>query len=188
MSDIALTRRGFLKTSGAVLMGTLAATSGAIALAAPSRSWALELNHLSEHQSRTLLQFTRHLYPHKTLDDAVYALVVKDLDAAAADPGVYDLLVTGVQSLDGRSGGNWLSLGEGDQFVEVQAMDGSPFFEKLRGTAVVSLYSNEMAYAHFGYPGAKGDSGYLYRGFNDLHWLPDPPAAASGPIPGAKAS
>ena len=50
-------------------------------------------------------------------------------------------------------------------------------------TAVVSLYDNDMAFAHFGYPGRKGDPGYIHRGFNDLHWLPDPPDGASGPVP-----
>lgn len=189
MSDTVLSRRRFLAASGGVLMGTLAASSGAIALLAPSRSWALETQSLDTHQAKTLLQFSRHLYPHKTLDDAVYALVVKDLDtAAAADPQVRQLLIDGVAELDEKSKGDWLATGEGAQFARVKALEGSPFFSKVRGTAVVSLYSNDMAYAHFGYPGAKGDSGYLYRGFNDLTWLPDPPAADSGPIPDSKRS
>lgn len=188
MSDAAISRRAFLQGSGAVLMGTLAATSGAIALLAPSRSWALELQHFDAHQGKTLLQFTRHLYPHKTLDDAVYALVVKDLDAAAASDAAQDeLFANGVKRLDDATGGDWLAAGESDQLEQVKAMDGTPFFEAVRGTAVVSLYNNDMAFAHFGYPGAEGGSGYLYRGFNDLAWLPDVPAKASGPIPGAQA-
>ena len=59
----------------------------------------------------------------------------------------------------------------------------APFFTTVRTTAIVSLYSNDMAYAHFGYGAAQGDGGYLTKGFNDLAWLPNPPAAASGPIP-----
>ena len=50
----------------------------------------------------------------------------------------------------------------------------------MRGQCITSLYNNEMAFAHFGYPGASSDKGgYINRGFNDLKWLPDPPASAS---------
>lgn len=189
MSDIALSRRRFLATSGGVLVGTLAATSGALALLTPGRSWAVELKSLNTHQSKTLLQFTRYLYPHETLDDAVYALVVKDLDAAAVDDtAAHKQLVDGVANLDDATDGNWLAADDKARFAQVKAIEGTPFFETVRSTAVVSLYSNELAYAHFGYPGPRGSSGYLHRGFDDLDWLPDPPIEASGPIPGAKHS
>jgi hypothetical protein len=46
------------------------------------------------------------------------------------------------------------------------------------------LYSNPIAWAHFGYEGeAFSKGGYLLRGFNDLKWLPEVPTAASGPMP-----
>lgn len=188
MTDTAISRRGFLKGSGAVLMGTLAATSGAIAILAPSRSWALELKGLDARDGETLLRFARHLYPHDTLEDAAYALVVKDLDAAAAgDPATAKLLGDGISALDKKAGGDWLSLGESKQLEIVKSIEDSPFFAKVRSTTVVSLYNNDLAFAHFGYPGSEGSAGYLRRGFNDLHWLPDPPPAASGPLPGAAA-
>lgn len=185
MNDPTLSRRSFLKGSGSVLMGTLLFASGPIAALVPSKSWALPLTTLDEHQSRTLLVFTRHLFPHKNMDDAVYALVVKDLDkASSTDPAVRKLLLDGLASLDKASQGDWLKLSPAAQLTEVKAMEGSPFFAKVRSTAVVSLYSNDMAYAYFGYGAAQGDGGYLYRGFNDLHWLPDPPVPdASGPMP-----
>ena len=57
---------------------------------------------------------------------------------------------------------------------------GTDFFEKIRGTSVVSLYNNEMAWAHFGYEGSSYEmGGYFDRGFQDLDWLPDPDADAS---------
>jgi hypothetical protein len=50
----------------------------------------------------------------------------------------------------------------------------------VRGQCISSLYNNDMAFAHFGYPGPSWEKGgYINRGFNDLKWLPDPPAAAS---------
>jgi hypothetical protein len=46
------------------------------------------------------------------------------------------------------------------------------------------LYNNPIAWQYFGYQGeAFSKGGYLLRGFNDLKWLPDVPAADSGPLP-----
>ncbi|SAK80169.1 hypothetical protein AWB79_05144 [Caballeronia hypogeia] len=179
---IALTRREFLRGTG-VLVGTIAATS-IFASLAPSRVWALEMQGLDTHQGEVLLQVTRQIYPHATLDDAVYALVVKDLDAKAkADPAVRQQLADGVKQLDAKTGSDWTKRSEHDRAQDVAALAGTPFFNTVRSTAVVSLYSNAMAYTHFGYGAAQGDGGYLYQGFNNLSWLPDPPAADSGPIP-----
>jgi hypothetical protein len=56
----------------------------------------------------TLLVFTRQIFPHAKLDDAVYALVVKDLDAeAAANADVKKLLTDGAAGLDKAAGGSF---------------------------------------------------------------------------------
>ncbi len=176
-----ISRRRFLKTGSGVLMGTLAAGSGALMALAPSRSWALSLNALSDSEGDKILKVTRAIFPHDTLDDAVYALVVKDLDAAAAkDSGVASLLRDGLKELDKLAGGDWARLDYLARENLVIKMAGSDFFEKIRGTSVVSLYNNEMAWAHFGYEGASYDKGgYFDRGFQDLDWLPDPDLKAS---------
>lgn len=185
MLDRKLNRRSFLKGSGSTLMGTLAMTSMPIAIMAPSKAWSLELATLSGRQGEVLLELTRHIFPHDTLEDAVYALVVKDLDAVSADSSVQSILTDGIEHLDDRAGGDWLALDDEMQLMHVRAIAGSDLFKQVHSTAVVSLYNNEMAFRHFGYGGEKGDAGYLQRGFNDLTWLPDPPASASGPVPGA---
>jgi hypothetical protein len=179
---IPLTRRELLRGTG-VLMGTLAFSS-VLSTLAPSRAWALELQGLDTHQGEVILAFTRQLYPHATLDTAVYALVVKDLDAKAkADPAVRQQLADGVRQLDAKAGSDWLTRTPADQAQDVAALAGSSFFNTVRSTAIVSLYSNTMAYAHFGYGASEGDGGYLTKGFNSLSWLPNPPPGASGPIP-----
>ncbi|MGE4481147.1 hypothetical protein [Acidocella sp.] len=179
---MAPSRRALLKSAG-MLSGVLALSSTLAALA-PSRAWALALKTLSSDQGRVILTFTRHLYPHPNLDDAVYALVVKDLDdKASADAATKAVLAQGVTQLDQINGGDWLKRAHDLQEIDVAAMESTSFFKLVRGTAVVTLYSNEMAYTHFGYGGAAGNTGYLYKGFNDLTWLPEPPASASGPIP-----
>lgn len=176
-----LTRRNFISASGGVLAGSLVFASGGIALLAPSRTWALALTTLSAQDGATLLGFTRQLYPHDTLEDAVYALVVKDLDAEAqSDAAVAALLRDGVAELDRAGGGSFLELPPDRQFALVAEREASPFFQKVRSTAVVSLYNNELAFAHFGYEGpAFQKGGYLQRGFDDLEWLPEPDVAAS---------
>ena len=175
-----MSRRHFLKTGSGVLMGTLLAGSGVLATLAPSQTWALTLTTLSETEGSKLLKVTRAIFPHDTLDDAVYALVVKDLDAAAADEAVATLLRDGLTELDNLASGDWAGLDYLARENLVIKMAGSDFFEKIRGTSVVSLYNNEMAWAHFGYEGSSYEhGGYFDRGFQDLNWLPDPDSAAS---------
>jgi len=187
MLESTCSRRDFLAKTGSLLFGTLALSSCAIARNSPSQHWSLPLRALDAREARGLLLFTRELFPHPDLDDAVYALVVKDLDAAAAkDESTRALIVDGMGSLDRATGGAWLGAGAERRAGVVRSLVGTPFFEKVRSTAVVSLYSNDMAYAFFGYEGVKGDGGYIGRGFNDLTWLPEPPVPdASGPEPAA---
>lgn len=178
-----LSRRVFLKASGGVLAGTLAFASGPIALLAPSRSWALSLETLTSRQGEMLLAITRHIFPHPDLEDAAYALTVKSLDGKAGDASVREQLENGMAELDAAAGGDWLALDEAARLERLSALAGTPFFELVRGDAIVSLYDNPLAYVHFGYGGAEGDGGYLMKGFNDLTWLPDPPQPEAGYLP-----
>ncbi len=176
-----LSRREFLKASG-LLTGVLAAHSVALLALAPTPVWALPLQTLSAADGKILLALTRHIFPHAKLDDAVYALVVQDLDrAATADAAVKTLLRVGIDELNTAAAGDWLSQPPQKQLEVVHTIAGKPLFDKVRSTAVVSLYNNELAFAHFGYQGNafKHGGGYLRRGFNDLTWLPAPPATAS---------
>jgi len=174
------TRRSFLKQTGQ-LSGTLWFSSTAIAALAPGTAWALDLATLSAAQGAALSKLVRHIYPHDDLDDAVYALVVKDLDTDSHNnEATTTLLRTGLAALDTAAGGAWLGSPSAVQLKIVETIAGSPFFEKVRSTAVVSLYNNELAFAHFGYEGSAYEKGgYLDRGFNDLDWLPSPPPNAS---------
>ena len=174
-----LTRRDLLK-GAAVLVGTLSGSSALVALA-PSRVWALELTTLTHAQGETLLEFAQVLYPHATLPSAVYALVTKDLDAAAKDDvAKATQLRVGTAALDRVAGGRFATSGSAAKLAAVKKIEETPFFTTVRSTCITSLYDNEMAYAHFGYQGASWPKGgYLHRGFNDLAWLPNPPQTAS---------
>jgi len=173
-----LSRRKFL-SGAAVLTGMLAAGS-TLATFAPSRVWALETKHLNQTQAETLLAMARALYPHKDLPDAVYALLVKDVDAQMSDGAQATLVGEGVAKLNQQAGGAFSSLTLEKQTALLRQMETDAFFQAVRSKCITSIYDNEMAYKHFGYEGevwSKG--GYLARGFDDLKWLPDPPQSAS---------
>lgn len=176
---IPLTRREFLKGTG-IIMGTLGLSTvlGAIA---PSRAWAVEFKTLSAAEGATIIKFARILYPHKTLPDAVYALVAKDLDTDASGNGqTAAMLRDGVAQLDKAAGGNFASASHEARVKATKAIEASSFFNGVRGKCITSLYDNDMAFAHFGYPGSVwNQGGYITRGFNDLKWLPNPPRSAS---------
>lgn len=171
-------RRGFLKASG-VLMGMLGTSSAFLAMA-PSRAWAIELTHLSEEQGKVLMAFSHTLYPHAGLDDAAYALVVKALDNAASDKGTHKMLADGVRNLHLLTGGDFVKASGDTRLAAARAVEGGAFFNTVRGNTVNNLYNNPIAFAHFGYGGSAWEhGGYKHRGFDDLIWLPNPPASAS---------
>lgn len=178
--DLPLTRRSMLRGSG-VLMGTLAAGS-ALALLAPSRVWALELKTLSSAEGDALMKMGRVLYPHQKLPDAVYALLSKSLDdAAGADPMTAELLKGGISALNKAvAGGDFAKADDAQKLAAVKSLEGTPFFNAVRGKCITALYDNDMAFATFGYPGSSWEKGgYITHGFQDLKWLPAPPKEAS---------
>ena len=173
--NLPLARREFLKGSG-LLMGTIA-TGSVLAALAPSPAWALELKNLSTADGKTLMAMGRVLYPHKRLPDAVYALLAKDLDGKADAA-----LRAGIQALDQAAGGSFAKASAAKKLQVVKAIEGTPFFNTVRGQCITSLYDNDMAYAVFGYPGSAWEKGgYITRGFQDLKWLPAPGKDASPP-------
>jgi hypothetical protein len=176
-----LDRRRFMQAATGVLTGVLSALSPLAALV-PSRSWALDMRTLSSNQAGTLLAMVRTMLPHDGLDDAAYALVVAALDGeAAGSTAARTQLNEGVALL----GPDFPTLPEAARVATLKTIEQEAFFQSVRRTALLVLYANPIAYAHFGYEGeAFSKGGYLYRGFNDLKWLPDVPLEASGPVPG----
>ena len=125
---------------------------------------------LSEHALETTLRVARVMFPHDMLPDIAYAKVVKALEPEA------ETLEQGVAALD--EGGRFVDLDEAAQEAAVAAAEGSDYFELVRSTAVVEVYSDQRTWQAVGYEGASFDQGgYLERGFDDLDWLPDPPIA-----------
>ena len=83
----------------------------------------------------------------------------------------------GIRSL----GTDFAAASEPERVRKLEAIEPSPFFQSVRLKTVMVLYDNPIAWAHFGYEGeAFSKGGYLFRGFNDLRWLPEVPEADSG--------
>jgi hypothetical protein len=126
----------------------------------------------------TLTAVARTMYPHDALPDDVYARVGERLgEAAREDPGAARTIEDGVAALDGVR--PFTELPADEQLETLKEIEGSDFFELVRSTAVVEVYSDRRTWRLVGYEGPSfGKGGYLHRGFNDLDWLPDPEAGS----------
>ena len=115
---------------------------------------------LSERAAQAIVLAARAMYPHDDLPDDVYRRVADKLGEAAADDGeAAETIEAGVAAFDG----------------ELSSIEGTPFFELVRSTAVVEVYSDQRTWELLGYEGPSFDrGGYVDRGFDDLDWLPDP--------------
>jgi len=113
----------------------------------------------------------------------VYALLSKALDGkAAGDAAAAKSLREGIAQLDQKAGGSFTKASAAKKLAVVKSLEGTPFFGMVRGQCITALYDNDMAFAVFGYPGSAWEKGgYITRGFQDLKWLPNPPAEASPP-------
>jgi len=174
-------RRGFLRASG---IAAAVAAVGAPVLLSPNGALAVQLSGaLDRRTADTLLVMLRHLYPHASLGDVYYLNVVADLDTEAKnDEATQALLKDGVARLDRAMSVPFLRLSPGYQLKVLEGMESDPFFQKVRGKAVVSLYNQPLVWRQLGYEGPSWPhGGYIDRGFDDLAWLPEPPETASPP-------
>ena len=177
---VTLNRRELLKTTTGLLTGWVVAGSP-LALIAPGRAWAVDLTTLTSSEGAALMSMARTIAPHDKLDDAAYALVVQAVDSdAAKDAITHKMVREGFAEL----GTGFVASPENERVEALKKIEPSAFFQTIRLKTLQVLYSSPIAYAYFGYEGeAFSKGGYLFRGFNDLRWLPEVPAVDSGPLP-----
>ena len=174
MSRSGMNRRQFLQTTAVTTAGAAAAAGTGTILIDPKGAWAMSLQMLDEHTATTLVKVARELYPHDRLGDIYYAKVVESLDGKAVkDKDVGKMLADGVAELDKTEGAiRWLDLSPGNRLASLKTMEGTPFFQTVRGECITGIYNNPDVWRHFGYEGASAEfGGYIDRGFNDLGWL-----------------
>ena len=169
-----LSRREILRRGGMLGAGALLVISGR-AVISPQHAWGLETKTLQPETMATLIQMARDIYPHDQVPDKYYAIAVKSHDEKAAkDPAHKDLIEKGVADLDASAGdGGYGGVGwENDRVILLTKIEGTPFFQAIRGGLVVGLYNQKDIWPIFGYEGKSfSQGGYMQRGFNDIEWL-----------------
>lgn len=137
-----------------------------------------DLAALSGRTLATITAAARSMYPHDALPDDVYARVGEKLaEAAREDSAAARVIEEGVSALNTADPFDELSAD--GQLEALKAIEGSAFFELVRSTAVVEIYSDQRTWQVVGYEGPSfHKGGYIRRGFNDLDWLPDPEEAS----------
>ncbi len=188
-SHLLLDRRTVLKTAFSAVGAYAVTASGVTWLVGPGKAWAMEFEAFDETTAGTLLQMTRALYPHEKVGDAHYAEVVKSLDGAVAGSEDADAALKvysdGVARLNEAAGGSFADLDADakEAALKAEAASEDPgFFQAVRGQMVNGFYNSPEVWKIFGYEGASyEEGGYLFRGFDDLAWLPAPPVEASPP-------
>jgi hypothetical protein len=130
---------------------------------------------IAQHVTETLTAAARTMYPHDRLSDRVYGRVATKLaEGAAGDDTAERVLADGVAQLDG-GGTAFTELDADARLAALRAIEGTPFFELVRSTAVVEVYSDTETWKLLGYEGPSyAQGGYIDRGFDDLDWLPEP--------------
>ena len=173
-------RREFLQKGAIVMAGAAVAVSG-VAVVGGAAEWTAGLKTLNPHEGETLLKVARQIFPHDRLDDSDYIKVVLDLDAeGATTPATANVLHEGIVNLDRKTNSKFITMSDDAQVAALKEIEGSQFFQKVHSIELVSLYNNHDVWKKLGYQGASYPiGGYLHHGFNDLNWLPEPPAAAS---------
>jgi hypothetical protein len=128
---------------------------------------------LDAHCRATLIAMARQLFPHDVLDDAPYAEVVRAIEDAA-DNERTGLLVEGVELLDSAMEKPFVNLPDERKVEVLKEIEGTDFFNDIRGATVRGLYRNPAVRARFGYEGPSSHlGGYVKRGFDDAAWVPE---------------
>ncbi len=127
----------------------------------------------AEDLAPTLTQAAFDLFPHPILGVAVYRAIVAAMLRAGGAP--HDALAAAVAALDAGETGRWRTLPEPARLARLRAAFAEPGIQALRFATLVGLYDDLRVTRRFGYQGPSiGEGGYLYRGFDDLAWLPAP--------------
>ncbi len=170
-------RREFIRKSGAAVAGAGVIATGGL-LVTPAEGWAQGLGALDAVETKTLLRMTRDVYPHDGLPDSAYMKVVETLDGAAQKDAALDArLSEGVKDLNAAARRAFKKdyaavASESERVGLLQAIESTPFFQKIRGEMITGIYNNPDVWGRLGYEGPSAQlGGYIKRGFDDIAWL-----------------
>jgi hypothetical protein len=163
-------RRRFLQIASA---GSVAGVATGIPALFVSNQAAAEAA-LGADVFATLTKMARDIFPHDRFDNALYAKAVAIYgDQVKTDAALRTLLVDGVAAANKASPRSYVDIPDESVRVAIlTSMASTPFFLKLRGDLVVSLYNQPAVWGKLGYQGPSAAlGGYIKRGFNDQTWM-----------------
>ncbi|MEM8791711.1 MAG: hypothetical protein AAGE80_08830 [Pseudomonadota bacterium] len=160
-----VSRRFILKgtASAAVIGASFSSTSvrAAASVGADAESKAL------------LLRMIRVMYPHAKFDDAPYERSCDAIRGVAGKSIGQSLMFA--EGLAELKAAGFAEMDDADALAHLKSIEGTGFFQLVRGNVITSLYNDPEVWEILGYEGPSFDKGgYINRGFNDLDWLPDP--------------
>ena len=160
------TRRNFL-------LGTASSSAVASFFGAVGIAEAKIVAGSSASDRKLIFKMIRTLYPHASFPDGPYERTTDDvINKGNADAGKMIMMRDGLRDLADAS---FQGLSFKNATSYLKSIEGSAFFNHVRGTSVVTLYNDKEVWDILGYEGASFDKGgYINRGFNDLDWLPEP--------------
>ena len=123
-----------------------------------------------------LVRVIKAAFPHRTMPDGPYQRTAEHIvETVATDPFQTAQLGQGLVSLDALRRRPFADLEPEEALAVLQQVEHTPFFQLIRSTTVVFMYSDREVWSVLGYEGESSDQGgYVHRGFDDLDWLPDP--------------
>ncbi len=123
-----------------------------------------------------LVRVIKVAFPHRGFPDGPYERTAEHIIATASSSLFQTAqLGQGLVSLDALRERPFADLEPEEALAVLQQVQHTPFFQLVRSTTVVFMYSDREVWAVLGYEGESSDKGgYVDRGFDDLDWLPDP--------------
>lgn len=131
---------------------------------------------LPDDAAARLVRVIKVAFPHRGFPDAAYQRAADHIISTVADSPFQTAQVgQGLLSLDALRDQPFAALDQEEALAVLQQIEHTPFFQLVRSTTVVFMYSDRDVWAVLGYEGESSDKGgYVDRGFDDLDWLPDP--------------
>ena len=123
-----------------------------------------------------LVRVLKVAFPHRGFPDGPYERTAEHIVVTAgANAFQTAQLGQGLIALDALRDRPFAELDDTDALAVLEQVQHTPFFQLVRSTTVVFMYSDRDVWQVLGYEGESSDQGgYLDRGFDDLDWLPDP--------------
>lgn len=154
-----------------LLLGT--ASAAVLGAGVPRRARAgVQITQDAEGKAR-LMRMVKVAFPHKQFPDSCYQRNCDAIMGAAnASPAQAVMFASGMADLKDSG---FDGMDDAAALAHLQSIEGTAFFQLVRGTSITTLYNDHEVWEILGYEGASFDQGgYIDRGFNDLDWLPDP--------------